>query len=90
MSTTSQIRLATPGSGLPHRLAAHLAAAAARILESVRRRRALRRQIRALEQLDHRTLRDIGLQRQEITSVAAELNGIAPPSRRQVRGGRCA
>lgn len=48
-----------------------------------RQRRAVRRQMRTLAQLDDRMLRDIGINRQEIGSIAAELTGSAEKTRRQ-------
>ncbi|HET9700655.1 MAG TPA: DUF1127 domain-containing protein [Burkholderiales bacterium] len=51
------------------------------------RRRRLRRQIRALEGLDARELKDIGLGPGEIPSLAAELVGCASGTRRRIRTG---
>lgn len=52
------------------------------IVSSMRRRRAMRRQARALAALDAASLRDIGLTRTEIGSIASELSGTAPLTRR--------
>jgi uncharacterized protein YjiS (DUF1127 family) len=49
-----------------------------------RRDRRHRAAMRALEALDDRTLADIGFARAEIGSVAAELFGAAPVTRRRV------
>lgn len=54
----------------------------ARIASAMRRRRAMRRQARALAALDAASLRDIGLTRTEIGSIASELSGTAPLTRR--------
>jgi hypothetical protein len=40
--------------------------------------------LRALDARDERTLHDIGVQRNELGSVVAELLGVAPPTRRRV------
>ena len=40
-----------------------------------------------LERLDERTLRDLALCREEITSIARESAGLAPQTRRRVRAG---
>lgn len=62
-----------------------------RLADSVRqahlawqRRRAERAACDALNALDARLLRDIGLDRSELSSVAAELHGGALPDRRRV------
>lgn len=44
-----------------------------------RRRRAMQRE---LDALDERLLRDIGVQRSEVSSLVAELTGAAPATRR--------
>lgn len=49
------------------------------------RRRLWRRQVRVLAQLDHRELRDIGVYPGEIESLASELVGCAPPTRRRIQ-----
>lgn len=53
-------------------------------------RRAIRRQQRILARLDERTLKDIGLHRAEIGSIAAELEGHAERTRRQLPEGSVA
>lgn len=55
----------------------------AAVVQRQRQNRRLRRQIRALVRLDARTLKDIGIDRSELGSVAAELVGRAEPSRRR-------
>ena len=51
------------------------------VIASWKRARDARATRRALEQLDSRTLRDIGFERSEVASVAAELTGGAPVTR---------
>lgn len=55
-----------------------------------RERRAIRRQQRILARLDERTLKDIGLHRAEIGSMAAELEGHAETTRRRIPEGSVA
>ncbi len=80
-----------PAAGRGMLRAALLAAAHGLAMAMARRRRArqlgreLRRQLRALDGLDARTLADLGLHRMELGSVAAELSGAAEPTRRRVR-----
>lgn len=62
---------------------ARIAGALRAAFAEARRRRAMRRQVRILARLDAGTLRDIGLTRQEIGSVAAELHGVSAPTRRR-------
>lgn len=47
-------------------------------------RHRLQRQIRAFRELDAHTLRDIGVARGEIESIAAEAVGLAEPTRRRI------
>lgn len=55
------------------------------LLSRWRRRRHARAVRRALNALDERSLRDIGLTRSEIGSMSAELAGLAERSRIRVR-----
>lgn len=66
----------------PPTLATAITDLLARIVSSMRHRRALRRQTRALAALDAATLRDIALTPTEIGSIASELSGTAPLTRR--------
>lgn len=61
-----------------------LPASARRFAAAIARLRATAAQRHALQSLDARTLRDIGLDRSEIDSVAAESAGSAPLTRRRV------
>lgn len=60
----------------------------AETLREANRRRRVRQAIRArrrmLDELDERTLKDIGLHRGELDSISAELEGRAAPTRRRV------
>lgn len=60
----------------------------AEALREANRRRRVRKAIRArrrmLDELDERTLKDIGLHRGELDSISAELEGRAAPTRRRV------
>lgn len=47
-------------------------------------RKAIRARRRMLDELDERTLKDIGLHRGELDSITAELAGHASPTRRRV------
>lgn len=58
-----------------------LAAIAGRAIEAYRRHRDTHATFRALSELDTSTLRDLGFQRSELMSVAAEVNGAASPTR---------
>lgn len=64
------------------RLADHVAAIVRSALEAWRERRRIAATRLVLEQLDAATLRDLGLDRSEAASVAAELHGVAVASRR--------
>jgi len=55
-----------------------------RLIEPIRRHWQCWRTRTALAQLDSRTLRDIGLYRCEIGSVAAEVHGACPRTRRGI------
>lgn len=60
----------------------HVASAMRRRIDEHRRERARRRQIRLLGALDDRALKDIGLHRAEIGSLAVEIHGDGEPTRR--------
>ena len=68
-----------PGAG--SRWLARLAVLLGDLRARHRRRRAARDLRAALNELDDRTLRDLGFHRDEIGSVAAEVHGDAPPTR---------
>lgn len=65
------------------RAAAHIGQAARQMMAERRRERARRRQIHLLARLDERTLKDIGLHRAEIGSLADEMHGSSERTRRQ-------
>jgi uncharacterized protein YjiS (DUF1127 family) len=61
------------------------------VVDGMRRAHRRRAMLRALDALDERTLHDIGVHRNELDSVVAELLGAAPATRRrvmQLRSGR--
>jgi uncharacterized protein YjiS (DUF1127 family) len=81
MSTLTQTLVHTTAlQRFVHAVVASLRTTAA-AWQRLRRQRAA---MRALEALDDRTLADIGFARCEIGSVAAELIGASPATRRQV------
>lgn len=67
------------------RVVQSLADAARRIAQAVVSAYQRRKRMSELDALDDRTLRDIGLHRDELGSVVTELMGAAPPTRRQAR-----
>ncbi len=97
MNTMTQERIAEPRTGHPRlprfgrlrklaletfETARFVTEALQKAAEQRRRRRAVLRQRRMLARLDERTLKDIGLHRAELDSIAAELEGEAPVTRR--------
>ena len=54
------------------------------VVDSMRRAHRQRAMLRALDVLDERTLHDIGIHRDELGSVVAELLGAAPATRVRV------
>jgi uncharacterized protein YjiS (DUF1127 family) len=70
-------------SAAQRRLSDHVAALVRATVEAWRERRRLAATRTELEQLDAATLRDLGMHRSEVGSVAAELHGFAVASRRQ-------
>lgn len=72
-------RTPNPARARWHRIARRVRA----LLRLMTRRRRARRRLLDLNQLDDRTLRDLGLSRSELTSVASELGGQAAASRRR-------
>ena len=54
------------------------------VVDGMRRAHRQRAMLRALDALDERTLHDIGVHRNELDSVVAELLGAAPATRRRV------
>jgi uncharacterized protein YjiS (DUF1127 family) len=59
-----------------------------RLLSAIRRRRRARQQRAELRLLEHRDLRDLGIDRSELPSFDAEAAGTAPSTRRRIsRGG---
>lgn len=54
------------------------------VVDGMRRAHRQHAMLRALDALDERTLHDIGVHREELDSVVAELLGDAPSTRRRV------
>lgn len=67
------------------RLLRHVRIGAVRFLRDVERRRQARANYEVLRRLDAATLRDLGLTRDELESVAAEAAGIAERTRQRVQ-----
>lgn len=87
---TTEYAISITQSGLPvpgdrrHGTLHRIGRRARALLRLVARWRRERRRFDDLRHLDERTLRDLGITRSELPSVAAELAGRAGPSRRRI------
>lgn len=88
MTTEYAISVTQPGLPVPgerrHGPLRRIGRRARALLRLIARRRRERRGLDDLRHLDERTLRDLGITRSELPSVAAELQGRAGPTRRRI------